>query len=167
VRTELSHSSRVSSLRGLQSPPGARRALRLLFLAVRTCIITKGSDPDCVLPGIQSLFLSLFFFSSRRRHTRFSRDWSSDVCSSDLAGLMMQYQNARLSLDSIGNYMNMPVERPADKSFVPRPFLEGGIEFRNVSFAYPEIGRASCRESVEAQLRRRCMRDKERGVAQE
>src|SRR5690606_39730667 len=29
-------------------------------------------------------FFSLFFFSSRRRHTRFSRDWSSDVCSSDL-----------------------------------------------------------------------------------
>src|SRR5690606_40880426 len=28
----------------------------------------------------------LFFFSSRRRHTRFSRDWSSDVCSSDLNG---------------------------------------------------------------------------------
>src|SRR5690606_40723207 len=27
---------------------------------------------------------SAFFFSSRRRHTRFSRDWSSDVCSSDL-----------------------------------------------------------------------------------
>src|SRR2546422_6882001 len=25
-----------------------------------------------------------FFFSSRRRHTRCSRDWSSDVCSSDL-----------------------------------------------------------------------------------
>src|SRR5690606_39494130 len=28
--------------------------------------------------------VNLFFFSSRRRHTRFSRDWSSDVCSSDL-----------------------------------------------------------------------------------
>src|SRR5687768_18575285 len=28
----------------------------------------------------------VFFFSSRRRHTRCSRDWSSDVCSSDLAG---------------------------------------------------------------------------------
>src|SRR5690606_40227822 len=26
----------------------------------------------------------IIFFSSRRRHTRFSRDWSSDVCSSDL-----------------------------------------------------------------------------------
>src|SRR2546422_7768816 len=32
-----------------------------------------------------SSFLSFFFFfSSRRRHTRCSRDWSSDVCSSDL-----------------------------------------------------------------------------------
>src|SRR5215203_1967487 len=28
----------------------------------------------------------LFFFSCRRRHTRYWRDWSSDVCSSDLAG---------------------------------------------------------------------------------
>src|SRR5437660_3479673 len=30
-----------------------------------------------------SLFI-FFFFSSRRRHTRWPRDWSSDVCSSDL-----------------------------------------------------------------------------------
>src|SRR5438445_7719421 len=29
-------------------------------------------------------FLYFFFFSSRRRHTRYWRDWSSDVCSSDL-----------------------------------------------------------------------------------
>src|SRR5207253_6525312 len=28
-----------------------------------------------------------FFFSSRRRHTRWPRDWSSDVCSSDLRGV--------------------------------------------------------------------------------
>src|SRR5437868_7338497 len=28
----------------------------------------------------------IFFFSSRRRHTRSKRDWSSDVCSSDLHG---------------------------------------------------------------------------------
>src|SRR5206468_6078171 len=32
-------------------------------------------------------FLAAFFFSSRRRHTRSDRDWSSDVCSSDLSGL--------------------------------------------------------------------------------
>src|SRR3989449_6488003 len=31
-----------------------------------------------------SFILYFFFFSSRRRHTRCSRDWSSDVCSSDL-----------------------------------------------------------------------------------
>src|SRR5690554_6355732 len=31
------------------------------------------------------LFFFFFFFSSRRRHTRCGRDWSSDVCSSDLA----------------------------------------------------------------------------------
>src|SRR5207249_9388813 len=30
--------------------------------------------------------LFCFFFSSRRRHTRSKRDWSSDVCSSDLTG---------------------------------------------------------------------------------
>src|SRR5205809_1152699 len=30
------------------------------------------------------VFFFFFFFSSRRRHTRCSRDWSSDVCSSDL-----------------------------------------------------------------------------------
>src|SRR2546430_4524783 len=36
---------------------------------------------------------SLFFFSSRRRHTRFDCDWSSDVCSSDLADI-----NARSDL---------------------------------------------------------------------
>src|SRR5690625_6348310 len=31
-----------------------------------------------------------FFFSSRRRHTRWPRDWSSDVCSSDLEGRIIQ-----------------------------------------------------------------------------
>src|SRR5437868_15338715 len=30
------------------------------------------------------VFVCFFFFSSRRRHTRSKRDWSSDVCSSDL-----------------------------------------------------------------------------------
>src|SRR3712207_8889095 len=31
------------------------------------------------------MFCVYFFFSSRRRHTRYWRDWSSDVCSSDLS----------------------------------------------------------------------------------
>src|SRR5438445_12323017 len=43
----------------------------------------------------------LFFFSSRRRHTRYWRDWSSDVCSSDLrtmAGKLL----ARADIDDAG-----------------------------------------------------------------
>src|SRR2546430_2880870 len=41
---------------------------------------------------IVTLIVSLFFFSSRRRHTRFDCDWSSDVCSSDLGKLGTQFQ---------------------------------------------------------------------------
>src|SRR3712207_9298996 len=40
-------------------------------------MIERGVDSD-------DLMLCYFFFSSRRRHTRYWRDWSSDVCSSDL-----------------------------------------------------------------------------------
>src|SRR5258706_7604685 len=39
---------------------------------------------NTILIGRLSFFL-FFFFSSRRRHTRLVSDWSSDVCSSDLA----------------------------------------------------------------------------------
>src|SRR2546429_336868 len=37
-----------------------------------------------------------FFFSSRRRHTRCSRDWSSDVCSSDLVSVSSPSLELRL-----------------------------------------------------------------------
>src|SRR5256884_3873920 len=39
----------------------------------------------------------IFFFSSRRRHTRCSRDWSSDVCSSDLAGYLKRIPPAAVA----------------------------------------------------------------------
>src|SRR5260370_32319960 len=39
-----------------------------------------GADRAETLAGVST---GLFFFSSRRRHTRFKCDWSSDVCSSD------------------------------------------------------------------------------------
>src|SRR2546428_5102049 len=45
------------------------------------------TKPDVMLLTRQSntrVLFYLFFFSSRRRHTRSDRDWSSDVCSSDL-----------------------------------------------------------------------------------
>src|SRR5258707_15826859 len=40
-----------------------------------------------------------FFFSSRRRHTRYWRDWSSDVCSSDLTRKVLAKGN--LTLDQV------------------------------------------------------------------
>src|SRR6185503_6978748 len=39
-----------------------------------------------------------FFFSSRRRHTRCSRDWSSDVCSSDLLLTGQEFLAGRLEV---------------------------------------------------------------------
>src|SRR5690348_4177923 len=38
-----------------------------------------------------SWLIILFFFSSRRRHTRWTGDWSSDVCSSDLGASGARY----------------------------------------------------------------------------
>src|SRR5690606_13374110 len=49
----------------------------------------KVKDPDVF--NYLNAEITYFFFSSRRRHTRFSRDWSSDVCSSDLACWVDQY----------------------------------------------------------------------------
>src|SRR5260370_247253 len=47
------------------------------------CVFT-GADNTVVLNyGGSVAFAGIFFFSSRRRHTRFKCDWSSDVCSSD------------------------------------------------------------------------------------
>src|SRR5690606_40894990 len=79
-----------------------------------------------------------FFFSSRRRHTRFSRDWSSDVCSSDLGTLPV----ARLSIDRSGIGMNLAENLSRDFPQVV------GENFTNESKERwaTEIGRASCRE---------------------
>src|SRR6266542_2591079 len=42
-----------------------------------------------------------FFFSSRRRHTRCYRDWSSDVCSSDLSLRWSQFAQIKIPLPSL------------------------------------------------------------------
>src|SRR3712207_9426989 len=63
----------------------------------------------------QQLAHVCFFFSSRRRHTRYWRDWSSDVCSSDLTG-----SGKTSTLYACLNYMNKPdrkiitVEEPVE-----------------------------------------------------
>src|SRR5256886_5894200 len=45
---------------------------------------------------------SFFFFSSRRRHTRFDCDWSSDVCSSDLVDLQYVLPQGRAVTTYLG-----------------------------------------------------------------
>src|SRR5438128_9864615 len=56
--------------------------MTLLFLChvLHSCILLI----LCVFFSLYHIFFFFFFFSSRRRHTRCYRDWSSDVCSSDL-----------------------------------------------------------------------------------
>src|SRR2546422_5367985 len=57
------------------------------------------------------LDLYFFFFSSRRRHTRCSRDWSSDVCSSDLVaehGPGIARSDGRLP---VGPYVDVEAKR--------------------------------------------------------
>src|SRR5690606_40998549 len=94
--------------------------------------------------------LDVFFFSSRRRHTRFSRDWSSDVCSSDLA--------RERQLGRVGYRVAAP------HALFRNPGQRADVEREAVAFAAvdthrrlrtcpraveKQIGRASCRERVE------------------
>src|SRR5207247_6437670 len=55
----------------------------------------------CCLVGYAGFLIPMFFFfffSSRRRHTRSTRDWSSDVCSSDLEKLLLIGYKAETSI---------------------------------------------------------------------
>lgn len=54
-----------------------------------------------------------------------------------VAGLLARYHQSAASLRTLNNVMNLPVERPANKSFVHRPVIVGSIEFREVTFTYP------------------------------
>lgn len=62
-----------------------------------------------------------------------------------MVGLLLQFQNARISLTSLEQVMAHPVERPEDASFVHRPDLRGSIEFRDVHFSYPNTQVAALR----------------------
>src|SRR3712207_8707009 len=47
------------------------------------------------------------FFSSRRRHTRYWRDWSSDVCSSDLDAILVLEQLADRAHAAVGEVVDV------------------------------------------------------------
>src|SRR5256886_7557723 len=63
------------------------------------CLSPRNSDPIArMMTGVDEkwrLVLRWFFFSSRRRHTRFDCDWSSDVCSSDLSEIIISPRRRR------------------------------------------------------------------------
>src|SRR5688572_12551902 len=75
------------------------------------------------LPEPIRVSAGFFFFSSRRRHTRFDCDWSSDVCSSDLprtlsAGLSSSLDASRKRFDpaaTFGGFMVRSEERRVGK----------------------------------------------------
>lgn len=56
---------------------------------------------------------------------------------SQTAALLMQYHQAATALAGLDQVMQKPVERPAGKTWISRPRLTGGIEFKQVSFSYP------------------------------
>src|SRR5699024_11753245 len=87
--------------------------------------------PSFLILRISVLYFRLnFFFSSRRRHTISKRDWSSDVCSSDLCFLWTSSSTTIFS-SNFFSYFNHSRRTSS-----------------NCNHHY-EIGRASCRERVE------------------
>src|SRR3712207_7967115 len=90
-----------------------------------------------------------FFFSSRRRHTRYWRDWSSDVCSSDLGTAFAAGRafgdgpTDEDRLDLIQGFVD--VSAPVAGG---RATLRAGRQEVTLGSSRLEIGRASCRERV-------------------
>jgi ATP-binding cassette subfamily C protein LapB len=55
-----------------------------------------------------------------------------------IVGLITNFEDAKTSFKMLDDIVNKPLERPIAREFVKRPSLKGNIEFRNVSFKYPE-----------------------------
>src|SRR3989440_3351698 len=73
-----------------------------------------------------------FFFSSRRRHTRSDRDWSSDVCSSDLGPT----ERIRVQLEIVGT---VQIPEFGDRSFIVQAVeaLRPAVRAPQVFFVFP------------------------------
>lgn len=54
-----------------------------------------------------------------------------------VASLLSTFHHTKVSYQALDDIMNMPVEHPQGKKFVARPEYRGNIEFKNVSFTYP------------------------------
>src|SRR3989454_2764241 len=88
-----------------------------------------------------------FFFSSRRRHTRLQGDWSSDVCSSDLA-IINQVNTAGNGWNLASGIGDLISVKALDWLPEKRTAMQNLNLFSDWLSARREIGRASCRERV-------------------
>src|SRR5438876_9541506 len=86
--------------------------------------------------------LDSFFFSSRRRHTRWTGDWSSDVCSSDL--LAAEYAHRFAGAYDLAWWVNAE-----QAGLIGDQFAALGVALGCLRAGASEIGRASCRERGE------------------
>jgi ATP-binding cassette subfamily C protein LapB len=55
-----------------------------------------------------------------------------------VAGLLTRYHQSKAAMKSLNDMMNLPVERPSGREFLHRPTFKGGIEFKKVTFRYPD-----------------------------
>ncbi|WP_397379677.1 type I secretion system permease/ATPase [Pseudomonas sp.] len=60
-----------------------------------------------------------------------------------VSGLLTRYQQARVTLDSVNQMMELPQERRADERPLKRQSLQGAIEFRQLDFHYPDQQQAA------------------------
>lgn len=63
-----------------------------------------------------------------------------------VSGLLTRYQQARVTLDSVNQMMNLPQERESQERPLKRDLLQGGIEFRQLRFNYPGQEQAALSE---------------------
>src|SRR5690242_21262973 len=88
---------------------------------------------------------SFFFFSSRRRHTRLTCDWSSDVCSSDLG---LDGGDGLAEAEGDREVTQVVLERLDDFDVAELQHPLAPLHHRDLGAQRREIGRASCRERV-------------------
>src|SRR5207245_6658369 len=79
--------------------------------------------------------LCVFFFSSRRRHTRCYRDWSSDVCSSDLTRAVAVWHVAALAAFlGLVNAFDIPARQAFIVELVEKDDLVSAIALNSSAF---------------------------------
>src|SRR5256885_3311859 len=71
----------------------------------------------------------LFFFSSRRRHTRLQGDWSSDVCSSDLAAETLKAEIEAMNVRALGTQCDVAQTNDAAEMVKQAKDAFGRIDF--------------------------------------